>query len=217
MGKAIFKLPVGWRRLLIFILGLLPALWLVYRTATGQLGADPAKTIVLLTGQWTFYALLITLAVTPVKKWLGWRWLMPHRRMLGLFALFYALLHLSSYLVFILGWNFAQLGEDMVKRPYITVGAPALLILVALGVTSTKGMMRTLDKNWVRLHRLVYLAAILAWIHVFWQVRASYADAVLFGVLTLAVLVPRVWVFAGRLNVKKRRTSDVGRQTQNVD
>lgn len=205
MGGPSLKLSVGWRRLLILILGLLPVLWLVTRTAMGQLGADPAKTIVLLTGQWTFYALLVTLAVTPLKKLLGWRWLMPHRRMLGLFALFYGLLHLSSYLVFILGWNFAQLGEDIVKRPYITVGAPALLILVVLGATSTKGMMRRLGKNWVRLHRLVYLAAILAWIHVFWQVRASYADAVLFGVLTLVVLAPRVWVIVGRLTLKAER------------
>ncbi|HEY7884449.1 MAG TPA: protein-methionine-sulfoxide reductase heme-binding subunit MsrQ [Cellvibrionaceae bacterium] len=184
-----------WRRLLIFILALMPFGWIFYQAFTQQLGADPAKTIVLFTGQWTFYCLLISLSVTPLKRLLGWGWVMPHRRMLGLFALFYGLLHLLAYLVFILGWNFALLADEIIKRPYITVGAPALLILMALGVTSTKGMMRRLGKRWVMLHRLVYVAAILAWVHVLLQVRASYFDAVLFGTLTLLLLAPRLWWF----------------------
>jgi sulfoxide reductase heme-binding subunit YedZ len=190
------QIPTSWRRLIIFLCALIPFAWLVFNTITQQLGADPAKTIVLFTGEWTIYFLFITLSVTPLRRLLKWNWLMPHRRMLGLFALFYGLLHLLSYLIFILGLDFSRLVSETLKRPYITVGFPALLILVALGITSTQKMMRRLGKNWVKLHRLVYLALILAWIHVLWQVRSSYFEAAVYGAVVAVLLGIRLfWAF----------------------
>lgn len=198
------QIPTRWRRLIIFLCALIPFAWLVFNTVTQQLGADPAKVIVLFTGEWTIYFLFITLTVTPLRRLLKWHWLMPHRRMLGLFALFYGVLHLLSYLIFILGLDFSRLVSETLKRPYITVGFPALLILIVLGITSTQKMMRRLGKNWVKLHRLVYLALILAWIHVLWQVRSSYFEAAAYGAIVAVLLGIRLfWAF----HKNKRRSA----------
>lgn len=180
-------MPVTWRRIAIFLLSLAPFTWLVWATLTNQLGADPAKTIVLLTGHYTFYFLLITLAVTPLRRLVKFRhfhfrWLQIHRRMLGLFTLFYALVHMTAFLVFILGLDFTLFAAELVKRPYILFTLPAIVLLILLGITSTKSMMRRLGKNWQRLHNSIYLIAMLAWLHVFMQVRSSYQDAVVFGI-----------------------------------
>lgn len=180
-------MPVTWRRIAIFLLSLAPFTWLVWATLTNQLGADPAKTIVLLTGHYTFYFLLITLAVTPLRRLVKFRhfhfrWLQIHRRMLGLFTLFYALAHMTAFLVFILGLDFTLFAAELVKRPYILFTLPAIVLLILLGITSTKSMMRRLGKNWQRLHNSIYLIAMLAWLHVFMQVRSSYQDAVVFGI-----------------------------------
>lgn len=191
-------MPVLWRRIYIFVVALIPFALLVYKTVTNQLGADPAKTIVLFTGEWAIYFLFITLAVTPLRrlissKQIHFRWLQTHRRMLGLFTLFYAILHVLSFLVFILGLDFSLFGKELVERPYILITIPAVLLLIALGVTSTQAMMRRLGKNWIRLHKCIYLIAILAWVHVFMQVRSSYFDAVLFGVILVVLLLPRLY------------------------
>ena len=200
---------VTWRRLVIFILSLVPFMWVVYLTATQQLGADPAKTIVLFTGEWTIYFLFITLAVSPLVKLAKWRWLMVHRRMLGLFALFYALCHVAAYLTFILGLDFARFFSELVKRPYITAGMPAVLILIALGVTSTKGMMRRLGSNWTKLHRLVYVALLLGWVHVLWQVRSSYFEAVLYGAITALLLGIRLYGYWQKSQKRRRKAASV--------
>lgn len=191
-------MPVLWRRVLIFFLALIPLIFIVYKTLTNQLGADPAKTIVLFTGEWTIYFLFITLAVTPLRRLVNFtnfhfRWLQIHRRMLGLFTLFYAILHVLAFLVFILGLDFSRFGKELVERPYILVTIPAVMLLIALGVTSTKAMMRRMGKNWLRLHKSIYLIAILAWVHVLMQVRSSYFEAALFGVILLALLLPRLY------------------------
>lgn len=188
-------MPVIWRRVSIFLLSLLPLVFIVYNTLANRLGADPAKAIVLFTGTWAFYFLLITLSVSPLKRLLNQNWLMVHRRMLGLFTLFYAILHVLAYFIFILGLNFSVFGSELVKRPYILLTIPAILLLIALGITSTKGMMRRLGKNWLKLHKSIYLIAVLAWLHVLLQVRSSYADAVLFGVLTAVFLGVRIYWF----------------------
>lgn len=186
-------MPVIWRRVLIFTVSLLPLCFIVYKTITNQLGADPAKAIVLFAGTWAFYFLLITLSVTPLKRLANQSWLMVHRRMLGLFTLFYAIAHLLSYLIFILGLDYSSFGSELVKRPYILLTIPAVVLLIALGATSTQAMMRRLGKNWVKLHKSIYLVAILAWLHVLLQVRSSYADAVLFSVLTAFLLGVRLY------------------------
>ena len=191
-------MPVRWRRLIIFLLGLPPFVAITYNTVTEQLGADPAKTIVLFTGEWALYFLFITLAVTPLRRLvnfnhLHFRWLQPHRRMLGLFTLFYACLHVLAFLVFILGLDFSRFAKESIERPYILVTIPAIILLIALGVTSTQGMMRRLGKNWLRLHQTIYLVALLAWVHVFMQVRSSYFEAALFGIILLTLLIPRLY------------------------
>lgn len=194
-------MPVLWRRILIFLLASIPLVFIIYKTLTNQLGADPAKTIVLFTGEWAIYFLFITLAVTPLRRLIHvggvhFRWLQVHRRMLGLFALFYALLHVTAFLVFILGLDFTRFGKELVERPYILVTIPAVILLIVLGITSTKAMMRRLGKSWSRLHKSIYLIAILAWLHVFMQVRSSYFEAVILGSILLWLLGIRVyWYF----------------------
>jgi sulfoxide reductase heme-binding subunit YedZ len=191
-------MSVFWRRVLLFVLSLMPLVFILYKTFANQLGADPAKTIVLFTGEWAIYFLFITLAVTPLRRLIHIgkfhvRWLQVHRRMLGLFTLFYALLHVIAFLVFILGLDFSRFAKEVVERPYILVTVPAVILLIVLGVTSTQSMMRRLGKNWFRLHKSIYLIAILAWVHVFMQVRSSYFEAVLFGVILLILLLPRIY------------------------
>jgi methionine sulfoxide reductase heme-binding subunit len=197
-------MPVFWRRVTIFVASLLPLAYLVFNTANNKLGADPAKAIVLFTGTWAFYFLLITLSVTPLKKLASQSWFMVHRRMLGLFTLFYALCHLLAYLVFILGLDFSSFGNELVKRPYILLTIPAVILLIALGATSTQAMMRRLGKNWVKLHKSIYVIAILAWLHVLLQVRSSYFDALLFGVLTFTLLGIRLY---WRLQKARKQTA----------
>ena len=125
-------MPTRWRRIIICILSLLPLVVLVVKAATNHLGADPQKAVVLFIGTWAFYFLLITLSVTPLKKFAKQSWLMAHRRMLGLFTLFYALLHMIAYFVFILGLDFSSFGAELVKRPYILLTIPAIILLIVL-------------------------------------------------------------------------------------
>ena len=191
-------MPVLWRRVVIFVMSLIPLGYIIYKTVFGLLGADPAKTIVLYTGEWTIYFLFFTLAVTPLRRLINFknfhfRWLQVHRRMIGLFALFYALLHVAAFLVFILGLDFSHFARELVERPYILVTIPAVILLIILGATSTKAMMRRLGKHWTRLHKSIYLIAVLAWLHVFMQVRSSYFEAVLFGLILIALFLPRIY------------------------
>lgn len=191
-------MPVLWRRILISVLSLVPLGFIIYKTLFDLLGADPAKEIVLFTGEWAIYFLFLTLAVTPLRRLVNFknfhfRWLQTHRRMLGLFALFYALLHVAAFLVFILGLDFSRFAKELVERPYIAVTIPAIILLIVLGVTSTQSMMRRLGKNWIKLHKTIYLIGVLAWLHVFMQVRSSYFEAVLFGVILAALLLPRLY------------------------
>ena len=188
-------MPIKWRRVVIFFISLLPLSFLIFKVITQSLGADPAKEIVLFLGTWAFYFLLMTLSITPLKKIAKQNSVMTHRRMFGLFTLFYALLHLLSYLIFILGLNFSQFGAELIKRPYILLTLPAIVLLIILGITSTKSMMRKLGKNWVKLHKSIYVISILAWLHVLLQVRSSYFDAAFFGVITLSLLSLRLYWF----------------------
>ncbi len=192
-------MPVLWRRVLVFGCSLIPLLFIGYKTYTNQLGADPAKTIVLFTGEWAIYFLFLTLAVTPLRRLINFpgihfRWLQAHRRMLGLFTLFYALLHVAAFWVFILGTDFSRFAKEMIERPYILVTIPAVILLIMLGITSTQAMMRRLGKNWTRLHKSIYLIAVLAWVHVFMQVRSSYFEAVLFGLILVLLFLPRIYL-----------------------
>ncbi len=172
----------------LFVLCLVPAVSLFYLGFSNQLGPDPAETLVKDLGVWSIRFLWITLAVTPLRKLTGQSWLTRLRRMLGLYALFYVSLHFLSYGTFLLGWSPALLAEELVERPYIVVGFSALVLLIPLGITSTDGWRRRLKRDWVRLHRLVYVIAILAMVHFFWTAKASYYEQVVYLVILIFLL-----------------------------
>jgi methionine sulfoxide reductase heme-binding subunit len=179
---------------LVFVIALGPAALLVRGFLTGDLDVNPAETIQLQTGRWALRFLLISLAVTPLRRLTGWNVVIQYRRMLGLFAFFYASLHFLSYWSFDLGFSFAAMAGDILKRPFIALGFTAFLLLVPLAVTSTKGWIRRLGRNWTRLHRLVYLAAICAVVHFAWKVKVFTGDPVLYAVILMLLLGFRlVW------------------------
>ncbi len=179
-------------KLIIFPLCLVPLVNLILAVNANALGPDPGNALTHGLGSWALRFLLITLAITPLRKITGFNKLVRYRRMIGLFALFYAVLHLLSYFAFMLAWEWATLFEDLVKRPYIIVGALAVIILVALGVTSTKKMMRRLGKQWAKLHKLVYPAAVLAVIHFLWLVKSDYTEPGIYGLVLLTLMALRL-------------------------
>jgi sulfoxide reductase heme-binding subunit YedZ len=189
-----------WIKIPVFLLALVPAGLLIRGMLTGDLGVNPAETIQLQTGRWALKFLLLSLAVTPARRLTGWNILIQYRRMLGLFAFFYATLHFLSYWSFDLGFAFGAMVGDVLKRPFITLGFIAFLLLVPLAVTSTKGWIRRLGKNWALLHRLVYLAAICAVIHFAWKVKVFTGDPVIYAAILILLLGIRVfWMLRRRL------------------
>jgi sulfoxide reductase heme-binding subunit YedZ len=174
---------------LVFVAGLAPLAWMIcgaLQLFGASLGADPVKKLEHECGKTALNFLLLTLSVTPVRTLTGLPQLLRLRRMLGLFVFFYAVVHFTVYLVLDLELNFRVVGADIVKRPYITVGFTALLLLIPLALTSTNGMMRRLGRRWQSLHRLVYLIAALAVWHFYWQVKRDVREPLLYlGVLAL--------------------------------
>lgn len=172
---------------LVFALCLLPLVWLTWDVWQGTLGPDPVAQLEHRTGDWALRLLLASLAITPLRRLGGWHKLVRYRRMLGLFAFFYACLHLTTYLVVDLGGFWTQIFAEIVKRPYITVGFAAWLLLIPLAITSTNAMMRRLGRHWQRLHRLVYLIALLAVLHFLWLVKSGQKIAVREPLVYLAI------------------------------
>lgn len=165
---------------------------LAFTGGENRLGTDPAQTLVLASGGWAIKALILSLAVTPLRQLSGLNALARLRRMIGLFALFYALLHFLAFQVFILGGEWGRLALEIRERPYITVGFLALVILVLLGLTSFNAAQRKLGRRWKRLHQLVYIAGVLAAVHVTWISRSDYGQAVLYGGLIALLLIYRL-------------------------
>jgi len=161
-------------KLAVWAVCLSPLAWLGYRAATGDLTANPISFITNTLGDWTFRILLASLATTPLRIISGWSWPITLRRLLGLFAFFYACLHFSVWVVLDHFFDWGALGEDIVKRPYITVGMAALLLLIPLAATSTSAMIKRMGGvAWRRLHSLVYLVGILAALHYLWLAKKS--------------------------------------------
>ncbi|HEV2228385.1 MAG TPA: protein-methionine-sulfoxide reductase heme-binding subunit MsrQ [Steroidobacteraceae bacterium] len=177
---------------LVFAAGTVPLVWLscgAFGWLGVSLGADPVKEIEHECGKTALNFLLLTLAVTPVRNLLGFPQLLRLRRMLGLFAFFYVAVHFSVYVVLDLELNWSTLGADIAKRPYITIGFTALLLLMPLAVTSTSGMQRRLGRRWTQLHRLVYVIAILGVWHFYWQVKRDVREPLIYaGILALLLL-----------------------------
>ena len=172
----------------IFFMALMPFIWLLLKIFQNDLGPDPAQALSIETGEWALRFLLLTLAITPFRQIFRMVEIARLRRMIGLFAFFYASIHFLSWMAFILGFRWLAIAEELVERPYITVGFLAYVILFLLGVTSTNSMVRRLGKNWKRLHKFVYAASILAIVHLLWILRTDVTEAVIYGVL-LAILM----------------------------
>src|SRR6478609_3476889 len=196
--------PAQLRRLkiVLFIAATLPFLRLVVYTINDWLGANPAEFITRSTGDWTLYFLCITLTVTPLRRLSGWNWLIRLRRMLGLFTFFYASLHFLTFLWFDHFFDVEEMLKDVVKRPFITVGFAAFLMLIPLAATSANRMVRWMGgKRWQGLHRMIYVIAPLGILH-FWWMKAGkhdFAQPTLFGLIVVLLLLLRLPPIAERL------------------
>jgi methionine sulfoxide reductase heme-binding subunit len=190
---------------LVFIAALSPLGLLIWKTSQNTLGTDPVAYLEHNTGIWALRLLLATLAITPLRKLSGWNALVRFRRMLGLFAFFYASIHLATYLVVDLGGFWSQILIEIAKKPFVTVGFLAWLLMIPLAITSTKGMMRRLGRNWQRLHRLVYACGAFAALHFLWQVKygetIAALEPVVYAGLFLALMLARVpaWINQRRI------------------
>lgn len=169
----------------------------MYTGAGGDLGVNPIETLTHRTGQWALRLLLATLAVTPIRRITGWNPIIRLRRMLGLFAFFYALLHLSVWVVFDHYFTIETMIEDVLKRPFITAGSVALLTMLPLALTSTKGSIRRLGRRWTQLHRLVYVSGAAAVLHFLWKEKVIIDETLMYAGILAVLLGIRV-VFAIR-------------------
>jgi methionine sulfoxide reductase heme-binding subunit len=195
--------PTNWRRLdvtavtkvkvLLWLLCLLPLARLVIGAFTDQLGTHPIELITRSTGTWTLVFLCCTLAVTPLRVMTQANWMAQLRRPIGLFAFFYALLHMSTWVWFDQWFDVSAMIKDVIKRPFITVGMLSVILLTPLALTSTKAMMKKLGRNWMRLHQLVYVVACLGVLHYYWLVKRDVTQPVIYGVIVAGLLGWRIW------------------------
>jgi sulfoxide reductase heme-binding subunit YedZ len=177
----------------LFVLCLVPVGLLAWDAFTHHLGANPVEKLNHRTGIWTLRMLLITLSITPLRRLTGWNVLIRLRRMFGLYTFFYACLHFSTWLVFDHFFDVQEIVKDIVKRPYITVGFSAFVMLIPLAVTSTNKWVRRLGSRWAKLHQLVYVIATLGILHYLWLVKADVRDPVIYGLMLAVLLAYRAW------------------------
>ena len=201
---ALLRNPRAW----VALLCLLPLLRLVGLGFSGELGANPIEFITRSTGTWTLVGLLVTLSVTPLRRLTGRADLVRYRRMLGLFAFFYACLHFVTYVWLDQFFDPAAIARDIVKRPFITVGFTAFVLLLPLAMTSTHAMMRRLGRHWQQLHRLIYVIALLGVIHFMWLVKKDLTEPLIFGAMLALLLALRLpWGVALLQAVRRRLAS----------
>ena len=180
----------------VFVLALVPLAVLIFLVLTGRTSANPAEDILLTTGIWALRFLLATLAITPLRRLTGWNVLIKYRRMLGLFAFFYASVHLFSYIAFDRVFAFGEILGDVAKRPFITAGMTAFVCMVPLALTSTKGWIRRLGRRWQTLHRLIYVSALAASLHFIWKVKVVIGEPVYYAAILGVLLAFRLlWRF----------------------
>ena len=177
-----------WIKPTVFTFSLLPLAWLVFALLTDRLGANPIEALTRETGEWTLRLLLITLCMTPLRRYMGWSWPLRVRRMLGLFVFFYACVHLSTYLWLDQFFDWGEIGRDILKRPFITVGMLAFVLLIPLAVTSTRAMQKRLGRNWAKLHQLVYVIPALGVLHFWWLVKADVRTPLVYALLLVLLL-----------------------------
>ncbi|MDX1451206.1 MAG: protein-methionine-sulfoxide reductase heme-binding subunit MsrQ [Oleiphilaceae bacterium] len=177
----------------LFLAMSVPLLVLGERVISNSLGPEPAKALVLYLGEWAIIALFVTLSISPLKRLTGKSYWLRYRRMLGLWCLAYALLHGLAYALLLADWS--EVFAEIARRPFLLVGFLALLVLIALGVTSPKSMVRRLGRKWKKLHRLIYLVLLLVLVHVWWQVRSDFGEALLYTMLALLLMAFRLPLF----------------------
>jgi methionine sulfoxide reductase heme-binding subunit len=190
-----------WTKVAVFLICLIPFADLLWRFITGNLGINPVETLQHGTGDWTLRFLIFTLCITPLRKLLKFPDLIRFRRMLGLFAFFYVCLHFLTYLGPDQSFDLAGMWKDVAKRPYITVGFTAFVLLIPLAITSTTGWIRRLGgKRWQMLHRLIYFAAVCGVIHYYWLVKSDVRKPLFYGTLVAILLLWRLgdWFFKRR-------------------
>ena len=208
---------LDWRwfgmKTLAHILALAPVAVLAHNALHDRLGADPVAALTHQTGEWALRLLLLSLSMTPLRLMLKQSWPIRFRRLIGLYAFFYASLHFAVYLFLDLGSYWSQIGADILKRPFITVGFIAWLLLLPLAITSNQWMMRKLKRNWQKLHKLVYLIGILAVVHFYWLVKSDIREPLIYaGILALLFAIrlkPRLhsWLASKRTAIHGQNTT----------
>jgi len=190
----------------LWVAGLVPLAWQIWAFVTDHLEAEPVKGMEHFTGRTALVILFITLCITPLRRLTGWNGIIKLRRLIGLFAFFYAVIHFTIFLVFDLELSFGRLAGEVVKRPYITVGFSALLMLTALAITSPQAMVRKLGgKRWRALHRLIYVAAIAGVLHYWWLVKADIRQPAAYAVVVgILLLIRLVWAVRSRMTAPLR-------------
>ena len=178
----------------LWVAGLSPLAWQIWAFLTGHLEAEPVKGMEHFTGKTAIIILLVTLAVTPIRRISRWNAIIKVRRLIGLFSFFYALIHFLIFLTFDLEWNFGQLAHEVVERPWITVGFTALVFLAILAITSPQVMVRKLGKKWTTLHRLIYFAAGLAMLHFIWSQKKDISEPLVYVAILAVLLLIRLVV-----------------------
>ena len=177
---------------ILWVLGLAPLGWQIYAFLTGHLEAEPVKGMEHFTGRTAIIILFITLTITPIRRLTGINGLIKVRRLIGLFAFFYALVHFSIFLVFDLELSLGQLAGEVVKRPWITIGFAALVILTVLAITSPQAMVRRLGKRWQKIHRFVYLAAVLGIVHFLWSQKKDQSLPIKYAVVLGVIFLVKI-------------------------
>jgi methionine sulfoxide reductase heme-binding subunit len=195
---------------LVWLLALLPLALLLVDAAAGRLGANPIEALTRRTGKTALVLLVATLAITPLRRLSGWNTLIRMRRPLGVFAFVYAALHMLTYVALDHFFDWRVLVEDVAKRPFITSGFAALVLLAPLAATSTRGMIRRLGRRWQPLHRLVYPAALLAVLHYFWNAKADTREPLLYAGVVIVLLGARLALAARRLRAAAAKSEVSG-------
>lgn len=179
-------------KVVVFLLGLWPLLWLAWRGYNNQLTANPIEFITRSTGDWTLRFLLISLTITPLRRLTGQLQLIRFRRMIGLFAFFYASLHFTTYIWLDKFFDLHDVWKDVAKRPFITVGFLSFVLLIPLAITSTKGWIRRLGRKWQMLHRIVYVSVLAGVVHYYWLVKSDIRLPALYAAIAAVLLVYRI-------------------------
>jgi len=197
---------VGWLKLVFFLVCLAPLAGLFWKAATANLGANPIEIITRATGKWTLTFVLVTLAITPLRKLTAQPWLIRFRRMLGLFAFSYGCLHFLTYIWLDQGLDIHSMTKDVSKRPFITAGFTAFVLLIPLAVTSTRRMIQRLGgRRWQWLHRLIYVSATAGVTHFLWLVKKDISRPVIYATILCMLLSYRVVVWAMPAVLGRRR------------